>query len=670
MALLEIDGLSVAFGTGRRPLVAVDGVDCTIDAGEIVGVVGESGSGKTVMALAVMGLVDFPGKVRARRMTFAGRDLLALSGRERRALVGKDMAMIFQDPLASLDPCYTVAYQLGEALRVHGTREEQASARLRRAKALALLQQVEIPDAAARLSAYPHQLSGGMAQRVMIAMAIACHPKLLIADEPSTALDVTVQAQILDLLVRLQREHDMALLLITHDLAVVAETAQRVMVMYAAQAFETGPVPAIFETPRNPYTQALLAALPEHNLDRPRLAAIPGVVPGQHDRPAGCLLSPRCRYAVDRCRAARPELAGQPGRQSRCFFPLDDAGRPTHDWVREPGAGRAAAGVNASAPLLEARELARHYVVTRGWLRSKGVVRALDGVSFTLQAGRTLAVVGESGCGKSTLARQVTMIERPTSGALRLDGVDVAQADRATRKRLRPLVQMVFQNPFASLNPRKKIGTLLEEPLAINTPLGGAARRERALAMMAKVGLRQEHYRRYPHMFSGGQRQRIAVARALMLHPRLLVADEPVSALDVSIQAQVLNLLMDLQQEMGIAYLFISHNLQVVRHIADDVLVMYLGKVFEYGPKREVFARPAHPYTRALMASTPSLAAAARRERVPLKGELPSPLNPPPGCPFHRRCPHALPICSAEMPPLQKLGEVRVACHQAQALNP
>ncbi len=321
-------------------------------------------------------------------------------------------------------------------------------------------------------------------------------------------------------------------------------------------------------------------------------------------------------------------------------------------------------------PLLEARDVAKHYVVSRGFMRPKGLVRALDGVTFAVEQGRTLAVVGESGCGKSTLARQVTMIERPTSGTLLLDGQDVAKADAATRKRLRPVVQMIFQNPYASLNPRKKVGTLLEEPLVINTGLAAPARRERAAAMMARVGLRPEHYVRYPHMFSGGQRQRIAVARALMLHPRLVVADEPVSALDVSIQAQVLNLLMDLQQEMGIAYLFISHNLQVVRHIADTVLVMYLGKVFEYGPKPDVFARPAHPYTRALMASTPSLDPGARGRRAALHGELPSPLNPPPGCPFHRRCPNAIEICKVEMPPLQRVGRVQVACHQAHVLNP
>ncbi len=320
-------------------------------------------------------------------------------------------------------------------------------------------------------------------------------------------------------------------------------------------------------------------------------------------------------------------------------------------------------------PLLEASALSRHYVVSRGLLRRKGLVRALDGVAFSLHAGKTLAIVGESGCGKSTLARQVTMIERPTGGELKVDGVDVGHADRATLRRLRPLVQMVFQNPYASLNPRKKVGTLLEEPLAINTDLGAGDRADAARAMLAKVGLRPEHYQRYPHMFSGGQRQRIAVARALMTNPRLVVADEPVSALDVSIQAQVLNLLMDIQQQLGIAYLFISHNLQVVRHISDAVAVMYLGRIVEYGPRDGVFRQPKHPYTRALLASTPVLSASARRERAVLKGELPSPLNPPSGCAFHKRCPHAIDRCRVEVPLLEPLGDAQVACHRAAELN-
>jgi dipeptide transport system ATP-binding protein len=329
MALLEIEGLTVEFGTEAAPMIAVDNSSLVVNGGEIVGCVGESGSGKSVTALAMMGLIDFPGRVRAKAMRFAGRDLLTLNDAEKRSLLGKDIAMIFQDPLASLNPCYTVEFQLAETLRIHGTPEEKGSAKVRRARALALMQQVEIPDAPQRLKAYPHQLSGGMAQRVMIAMAIACNPKLLIADEPTTALDVTVQAQIMKLLRDLQKDRGMAMLLITHDLSVVAETAHRVVVMYAGQAFETGPLPDIFDTPLHPYTQALLASLPEHNANQARLRTLPGIVPGQHDRPRACLLSPRCPYAVERCRVEAPLLAGPPGRQVRCHFPLDAEGRPT-----------------------------------------------------------------------------------------------------------------------------------------------------------------------------------------------------------------------------------------------------------------------------------------------------------------------------------------------------
>ena len=318
--------------------------------------------------------------------------------------------------------------------------------------------------------------------------------------------------------------------------------------------------------------------------------------------------------------------------------------------------------------LLEAEALAKHYRVSQGWFKPKALVRALDGVSFRMEAGKTLAVVGESGCGKSTLARQVTMIETPTSGELWVDGINVAHADRAARKRLRPLVQMVFQNPYASLNPRKKVGAMLEEPLVINTALGKAERRDKALAMMARVGLRHEYYGRYPHMFSGGQRQRIAIARALMPEPRVIVADEPVSALDVSIQAQVLNLMMDLQDATGVGYLFISHNLAVVEHIAHDVLVMYLGKVVEHGTKAQVFSKPLHPYTRALFASTPRIGLTQRRQRILLPGELPSPLAPPPGCAFNNRCPHALERCRREVPALREFEGRMVACHRVEEI--
>ncbi|WP_395825898.1 peptide ABC transporter ATP-binding protein [Collimonas sp.] len=319
--------------------------------------------------------------------------------------------------------------------------------------------------------------------------------------------------------------------------------------------------------------------------------------------------------------------------------------------------------------LLEAKNLIKHYDVSQGWFKPKAMARALDGVSFQLQPGKTLAVVGESGCGKSTLARQITMIEPPTGGELWMDGANIADADRTTLKRVRPLVQMVFQNPYASLNPRKKVGQMLEEPLIINTELSTEQRAQKAQAMMAKVGLRPEHYGRYPHMFSGGQRQRVAIARALMLDPKVIVADEPVSALDVSIQAQVLNLMMGLQQSTGVAYLFISHNLSVVEHIADDVLVMYLGKTVEHGSKQQVFSRPLHPYTKALLASTPRIDPAQRQKKMMLPGELPSPLAPPPGCAFNNRCPHAIDRCRQEVPALQSFDGRLVACHRVAEIS-
>ncbi len=517
-------------------------------------------------------------------------------------------------------------------------------------------------------------MSGGMNQRVMIAMAIACNPKLLIADEPTTALDVTIQAQILDLLRRLQRERGMALVLITHNMGVVAEMAQRVAVMYAGQVVEDRNARDLFATPQHPYTAALLSALPEQHADvGERLATIPGMVPGLYDRPRGCLFSPRCTSATMHCHKVQPPLdpidarpgalflSARPGRPRR----RDDARRPCRRPGRAPRRSGAEPMSANQAPVVEARDLKQTYTVRRGMLQKPALLQAVGGISFSLQAGRTLAVVGESGCGKSTLARVIALIERPTAGELRLGGTDAITANKETRAALRHTVQLVFQNPYGSLNPRKTIGSILEEPLAINTALGADERRARVAEMMRRVGLRPEHVGRYPHMFSGGQRQRIAIARALMLRPALVVADEPVSALDVSIQAQVLNLLADLQREFGVAYLFISHDLAVVRHIAEDVLVMYLGLAMEQGPKARIFDTPLHPYTQALLACTPGLGAAERR--TVLKGELPSPLAPPPGCVFSTRCPHATDRCRTERPELRPLDGRQVACHYAES---
>ena len=552
MPLLEIRNLAVEFTTARGVFRAVDGLDLTLDDGAIVGIVGESGSGKSVAMLAVMGLIAWPGRVRADRLHFAGHDLLHMTSHQRRRLIGKDMAMVFQEPTSSLNPCYPVGWQIAESLRAHHTVDRRAV----RGQVIDLLHQVGIPAPETRLGAFPHQLSGGMNQRVMIAMAIACNPLLLIADEPTTALDVTIQKQILDLLISLQRERGMALVLITHDMAVVAETAHRVMVMYAGQMVEEAQTAHLFAAPRHPYTAALL-----------------GRVAGARARPAADAHDPR-RCARHRRSADR--LRVPPALRLRGAALLGSATWNHAGPDRTRALLLSVGGACVVPPLMEARDLRRYYLADTGLFARKGTVRAVDGVSFTLNAGQTLAVVGESGCGKSTLARMATLLEPPTAGDLLIDGEPTERANAAERRKLLMSVQMVFQNPYGSLNPRKTVGAILEEPLAINHRGDRQARPEAARAMMAKVGLRQDQYGRYPHMFSGGQRQRIAIARALMLRPRIVVADEPVSALDVSIQAQVLNLLMDLQDEFHLAYLFISHDLSVVRHIAHDVLVMYL----------------------------------------------------------------------------------------------
>ena len=640
MPLLEIRNLSVTFATAAGPFRAVDSIDLDVDPGEVVAIVGEFGSGKSVSMLALMGLLPKTATVTADRLAFAGEDLTRLSSRRRRQVIGKEIAMIFQEPIASLNPCFTAGFQIGEALKTHLDVDRAE----RKERVIALLREVGISEPERRYSAFPHQLSGGMSQRVMIAMALACRPKLLIADEPTTALDVTIQAQILDLLVALQKSHGMALVLVTHNMGVVAETAQRVVVQYAGQQVERQSVHGLFAQ------------------------ATPSLYVGAARRPS----RPRYRRSPaghSRCRA-RPRRPAE-------RLPVPSALQPGHRTLRESRSARAAGRTRPRAlPLspqrpersgmsavIEAVDLARHYNVSRGAFRAPATVKALAGATFSVEPGRTLAIVGESGCGKSTLARLITMIEPATSGHLMIDGVDIAEGGGKVRA-LRSTVQIVFQNPYGSLNPRQKIGTILEEPLVINTRLGAGERRRRALDMLSRVGLRQEHYGRYPHMFSGGQRQRIAIARALMLEPKILVLDEPVSALDVSIQAQILNLLADLQDQFGLTYVFISHDLSVVRFVADDVMVMYLGRPVEIAPVEEIFRRPQHPYTRALLSATPVADPDQKRPKIKLEGELPSPFDPPSGCAFHPRCPYVRPpVCTEVPPPLFRAGPTLHACH-------
>ena len=542
MALLEIENLVVEFETASGPFRAVDGVSLSVDRREVLAIVGESGSGKSVSMLAIMGLLPWTAKVTADRMNFDGTDLAKLSVPDRRKIIGKDMAMIFQEPMASLNPCFTVGFQIEEVLRVHMNMDRKQ----RRARAVELLKAVGIQEPAERLGSYPHQMSGGQCQRVMIAIAIACNPKLLIADEPTTALDVTIQKQILDLLIKLQAEHGMGLIIITHNMGVVAETADRVIVQYKGRKMEEADVLSLFASPKSNYTQgAALGAA------------------GECDRQA----------AAD------------------------------HFRLRSRGSRRRS-GVMKSV-VLEAKDIVRDYHIGGGLFSKARTVHAVKGVSLSVEKGKTLAIVGESGCGKSTLARIITLIDPATSGELFIDGAKVDIARDGLTPELRRKVQIVFQNPYGSLNPRQKIGDVLGEPLLINTGAPAGERRDRAMTMLKKVGLEEKHFNRYPHMFSGGQRQRIAIARALMLNPSLLVLDEPVSALDLSVQAQVLNLLADLQDEFHLTYVFISHDLSVVRYIADEVMVMYYGEAVEYGSRDAVFSDPQHSYTRTLFAATP-----------------------------------------------------------------
>ncbi|TMK54704.1 MAG: ABC transporter ATP-binding protein, partial [Actinobacteria bacterium] len=521
-------------------------------------------------------------------------------------------------------------------------------------------------DARRRADEYPHAFSGGMRQRAMIAMALACDPQLLIADEPTTALDVTVQAQILDLMRSLRADFSTAILFVTHDFGVVADLCDRVAVMYAGQVVEDAPVAGVFARPRHPYSEALLASMPQVARPGERLTVIPGQVPRPDALPSGCRFHPRCAHAIAECSVAEVALAAADGAAARCIrrdeLELEGA-RP----MAAAAAKAATKSPNGQAPLLEARDLAKEFPIVRGFLRRvTGHVKAVDGVSFAIGPGETLGLVGESGSGKSTVARLVVRLVDATGGSVLYDGEDLFALSGRALQRARRNLQIVFQDPYSSLDPRATIAAAVGEPLEIHDGLRGKARDQRSGDLLELVGMGRHHLRRYPYEFSGGQRQRIAVARALALNPRLLVCDEPVSSLDVSTQSQVINLLADLQDELGLAYLFIAHDLSVVRHISHRVAVMYLGRIVEIGPADDVAHRPTHPYTEALLSAipVPDPVRQRSRKRIVLEGDIPSPSNPPSGCRFHTRCPYAMEICTSEDPaPFTTATGTTVWCH-------
>ena len=641
---------------------ALSGVDLHVNPGETLGIVGESGSGKTMTALSLMGLLPQGGSVSSGQIILDGQDLTKLALKEKRKLRGTKVGMIFQDPLTSLNPTMKIGLQVCEPLRVH----EKLSKKEALERAVEILKRVGMPRPEVVINNYPHQLSGGMRQRVMIAMALVCKPRILIADEPTTALDVTTQMQILDLIDELRDEYQMGVILITHDLGVVAGHTDRVAVMYAGRIVETAPTKTLFTEPKHRYTSSLMAALPERALAAgTKLFSIPGAPPSLTNLPVGCRFAARCLWATNECRAGYPDLSGDDTHTFSCFHPVQEgdespaalqAKLDTQKNGDEAGAQQAP--LVSSKVLLDVKEASREYESAGSgfFKRDKGVVSAVDRVSITVKKGETYGLVGESGCGKSTMGRLIAGLERPSGGAIELDGRDLATLKGRD-------VQMMFQDSYAAMDPRMRIDQILAEPMSIQKTGNARQIAERIMEIIEQVGLTEEILDRYPHEFSGGQLQRIGFARSLTLAPDLIVADEPVSALDVSVQAQVLNLMKDLQAELGLSYLFISHDLAVVQYMADRIGVMYLGRIVEEGPAKEVVENPKHPYTKALIDSIPVPDPEFSHDdrAIKLTGEPPSAVNPPEGCRFRPRCPFAGEECKIQ--PALTDERHRVACH-------
>ncbi|MFB9907444.1 ABC transporter ATP-binding protein [Allokutzneria oryzae] len=685
--LLEVTDLDVSFPSEDGRVRAVRGLSYRVDRGEVLGIVGESGSGKSVSSLAVMGLLPPQAKITG-SIRFQGKELLGRSDRELSQIRGKRIAMVFQDPLSALTPVYTVGDQIAETILVHGkgkvTKQQAAN------RAVELLDLVGIPNAGQRAKAFPHEFSGGMRQRAVIAMGIANDPDLIIADEPTTALDVTVQAQVLEVLKTAQEVTGAGIVIITHDLGVVAGFADKLLVMYAGRAVESGEVEQIYAAPRMPYTLGLLGSIPRLDAEEKQpLVPIVGQPPSLVSLPPGCPFGPRCPMHVAACDTEEPPLSIVDTRtgvdnphRAACIRSAEIASKEP-DPAEVFGAEVVEEAEIASVPredrqvVLSVDELVKQFEVTKGvvFRRKVGTVHAVDGISFDIREGETLGLVGESGCGKTTTLMEILGLEKPTGGGISVLGRSVGDIPAKDKKAIRRDMQVVFQDPMASLDPRMPISDVLAEPMQVHG-FSKAEIQKRVPELLGLVGLRAEHAARYPAEFSGGQRQRIGIARALALEPKLIVLDEPVSALDVSIQAGVINLLDELKAKLGLSYLFVAHDLSVVRHIADRVAVMYLGKIVEIGDVDAVFGSPEHPYTQALLSAIPipDPVKERQRERIILTGDLPSPANPPSGCRFRTRCFKfaALPEdkkqrCLESHPPRERHGrDHEVACHYAE----
>ncbi len=664
--LLEINNLRVEFPTRHGTLVAIDDLSLQIAPGEVLGVVGESGAGKSMTGAAIIGLLEPPGRIAAGEIIFDGQRIDNLTDSEIRKIRGRHIGAIFQDPLTSLNPLHTVGRQITDTIVTHLALTQRQA----RTRAMELLAEVGIPVVSERIDHYPHQFSGGMRQRVVIALALCAEPKLIIADEPTTALDVSIQAQIIMLLKKLCSQHGAAIMLISHDMGVIAETADRVAVMYCGRIGEIGPVADVIHQSRLPYTVGLMGSIPSITDEVERLTQIDGAMPRLNETPTGCSYHPRCPEAHARCSVERPELTSVGRSQVACWL-YDEEGDapPLQKQTQTLRTKRSDSNGAAPHALVEVKALKQFFdvsppLLTRLIERSgRRVVKAVNGLDLTINRGETFGLVGESGCGKSTLARTIVGLHDATAGDIIYDGVSLStRKQRDQNQSHQYKMQMIFQDPLASLNPRWRVSEIVAEsiPQSRRNEKGWVAARVDEL--LRQVGLSPADGAKYPHEFSGGQRQRVSIARALGGEPEFLVCDEPTSALDVSVQAQILNLMVDLERRLGLTYVFISHDLAVVDHLSSKVGVMYLGRVVEWAKTARLFNQPQHPYTRMLLDAVPDISKIGSH-RTQVEGEVPSPIDPPSGCSFHPRCPFATDRCRSDIPVEIATEGAAVACH-------
>ncbi len=672
--VLNIQDLSVAYKIRGGEIEAVQEVSFQINRGETYGIVGESGCGKSTVAWAVLNFLGANGYVKRGSIKFQGKELVGVTGEELRRLRGDQIAMVYQDPMQALNPSMRLGDQMAEVLTVHrGMEEEEA-----REQCVDMLEQVYMPDAANMMKRYPHQISGGQQQRVVIAMALLNNPALLIMDEPTTALDVTVEAAVLDLIAELRRNFDTAIMYITHNLGVVARVSTQVGVMYAGEIVERGTVEQIYENPQHPYTQGLLRCVPKLGTDKSSslLYPIRGRVPPPNNRPVGCIYGPRCDYVQERCRRERPilrQLSSQVWVRCHYAEEIDPAQWVPSEDITPP---EVAARDLTAEPILEVNDLKKYYPVQGNSFKDilgfgeKRQVKAVEGANFTIPTGTTLGVVGESGCGKSTLIKTLIGLEDTTGGEAQFMGFDITNPIKEREQALIQELQMVFQNPDSTMNPSFTVGQQIGRPMHIFNTVPRSEVRSEVIKLLNSMRLGENYYDRLPRQLSGGEKQRVGIARALASHPDLVLCDEPVSALDVSVQAAILNLLLEIQQEFQTTMIFIAHDLSVVRFFSDQVAVMYLGQIMEIGPAEDIYAPPYHPYTEALLSAVPIPDPTVTQKHIRLEGTVPSAIDPPSGCRFHTRCPRRalLPdggkICETKTPPWQSNSEGhRIFCH-------